>query len=133
MSASLEERVRLLTDQATAARTQSELDAILTELKGAIRDYVRYLRAIAVETVPEVFGTQSKNNRFPKMFENQVNLAPTVPTAPKHQSRGLVAAIALPMAFVLTAAIMFTLLVLSSGSIKACSFIRWMTPISSLR
>jgi hypothetical protein len=30
------------------------------ELKAAIRDHVRYLRAIAVETVPEVFGTKSK-------------------------------------------------------------------------
>jgi hypothetical protein len=96
------------------AKNQSELDAILPELKGPIRDYVRYLRAIAVETLREVFGTQSKNNRFPKMFENPVNLAPTaptVPTAPKNQSSGLVGAIALPMALVVTAAIMFTLLV----------------------
>ena len=46
--------------KAIAAKTQSELDAILPELKGAIRDYVCYLRAIAVETVPEAFGTQSK-------------------------------------------------------------------------
>ncbi len=59
MSSSLEDRIRLLTDRAIAAKTQSELDAILPELKGAIRD-VRYLRAIAVETVPEAFGTQSK-------------------------------------------------------------------------
>jgi hypothetical protein len=60
MSSSLEERVCLLTNQAIAAKTQSELDAILPELKGAIRDYIRYLRAIAVETVPEAFGTDSK-------------------------------------------------------------------------
>jgi hypothetical protein len=57
MSSSLEDRIRLLTDRAIAAKTQSELDAILPELKAAIRDYIRYLRAIAVETVPEAFGT----------------------------------------------------------------------------
>jgi hypothetical protein len=56
----LETRIRLLTDRAIAAKTQSELDAILPELKAAIRDHIRYLRAIAVETVPEVFGTDSK-------------------------------------------------------------------------
>src|SRR6266852_7503152 len=55
MSSSLEDRIHLLTDRAIAAKTQSELDAILPELKGAIRD-VRYLRAIAAETVPEAFG-----------------------------------------------------------------------------
>jgi hypothetical protein len=48
----------LLTDRAIAAKTQSELDAILPELKAAIRDHIRYMRAIAVETVPEAFGTQ---------------------------------------------------------------------------
>jgi len=37
MSSSLEDRIRLLTDRAIAAKTQSELDAILPELKGAIR------------------------------------------------------------------------------------------------
>jgi len=58
MSSSLEDRVRLLTDRAITATTQS--DAILPELKAAIRDYIRYLRAIAVETVPEAFGNDSK-------------------------------------------------------------------------
>jgi hypothetical protein len=57
MSSSLEDRIRLLTDQAIAAKTQSELDAILPELRAAIRDYICYLRAIAIETVPEAFGT----------------------------------------------------------------------------
>jgi hypothetical protein len=57
---SLEDHIRLLTDRAIAAKTQSELDAILPELKAAIRDHIRYLRAIAVKTVPEVFGTDSK-------------------------------------------------------------------------
>jgi hypothetical protein len=60
MSSSLEDRIRLLTAQAIAAKTESELDAILPELKAAIRDHIRYLRAIAVETIPEAFGTQSK-------------------------------------------------------------------------
>ena len=63
MSSSLEDRVRLLTDRAIAAKTQSELDAILPELKAAIRDYIRYLRAIAVETVPEAFRTIAKRQR----------------------------------------------------------------------
>jgi hypothetical protein len=56
MSSSLEDRIRLLTDRAIAAKTQSELDAVLPELKAAIRDHIRYLRAIAVETIPEAFG-----------------------------------------------------------------------------
>jgi hypothetical protein len=60
MSFSLEDRILLLTDRAIAAKTQSELDAILPELKVAIRDHIRYLRAIAVETIPEAFGTRSK-------------------------------------------------------------------------
>jgi hypothetical protein len=47
-----EERVRLLTDQAITAKTQSELDAIFPELKTAIRDHIRYVRAIAIETLP---------------------------------------------------------------------------------
>ena len=61
MSSSLEYRIRLLTDQAIAAKTQSELDAILPELKAAIRDHIRYLRTIAVEKIPEAFGTQSSS------------------------------------------------------------------------
>jgi hypothetical protein len=56
-----EERVRLLTDRAITARTQSELDAILPELKLAIRDHIRYVRAIALETLPEAFGAQDKS------------------------------------------------------------------------
>jgi hypothetical protein len=58
MSSSLEDRIGLLTDRAIAAKTQRELDAILPELKAAIRDHIRYLRAISVETIPEAFGTQ---------------------------------------------------------------------------
>jgi hypothetical protein len=60
MSSSLEDRIRLLTDRAIAAKTETELDAILPELKAAIRDHIRYVRAIVVETIPEVFGPQNK-------------------------------------------------------------------------
>jgi len=60
MSSSLEDRIRLLTDRAFAAKNQSELDAILPELKAAIRDHIHYVRAIVVETIPEAFGTPSK-------------------------------------------------------------------------
>jgi hypothetical protein len=60
MSSSLEDHIRLLTDRAITAKSQNELEAILPELKAAIRDHIRYVRAIAVETVPEVFGTESK-------------------------------------------------------------------------
>jgi hypothetical protein len=55
----LEDRIRLLTDRAIAAKSQSELDAILPDLKAAIRDHIRYVRAIVVETIPEVFGSRS--------------------------------------------------------------------------
>jgi hypothetical protein len=47
---SLEERVRILCDRAIAANTQAELDATLPKLKAAIRDHIRYVRAVAVET-----------------------------------------------------------------------------------
>jgi hypothetical protein len=60
MSSSSEDRIRLLTDRAIAAKSQSELDAIVPELKAAIRDHIRYVRAIAVETIPGTFGAQSK-------------------------------------------------------------------------
>jgi hypothetical protein len=56
---SLEDRVRVLCDRAIAARTQTELDVILPELKAAIRDHIRYVRAVAVETIPEAFGMRT--------------------------------------------------------------------------
>jgi hypothetical protein len=40
MSLSLEDRIRLLTNRAIAAKTQSELDAILPELKATIGDHI---------------------------------------------------------------------------------------------
>jgi hypothetical protein len=59
ISSSLEDRVRLLTNQAIAAKTQSEVDAIMLELNATLRDHIRYLRAIAVETIPEAFGSRT--------------------------------------------------------------------------
>ena len=56
---SLEDRVRLLCDRAIAAKSQAELDAILPELRAAIRDHIRYVRAVALETIPKVFGNDS--------------------------------------------------------------------------
>ena len=38
-----------------------ELDTILPELKAAIRDHIRYVRALVVETIPEAFGTPRKS------------------------------------------------------------------------
>ncbi len=51
--------MRILCDRAIAANTQPELDAILPELKAAIRDHIRYVRAVAVEIIPEAFGKRS--------------------------------------------------------------------------
>jgi hypothetical protein len=56
---SLQDRIQLLCARAIAAKTQAELDVILPELKSAIRDHIRYLRAIALETIPEAFGKDS--------------------------------------------------------------------------
>jgi hypothetical protein len=53
---SLEDRVRILCERTVAAKTQAELDAILPELKAAIRDHIRYVRAVVTETIPEAFG-----------------------------------------------------------------------------
>ncbi len=55
---SLEDRVRILCDRAISAKTRAELDVILPELKAAIRDHIGYVRALAVETIPEAFGTR---------------------------------------------------------------------------
>jgi hypothetical protein len=48
MSPNLEDRIRLLTDQAIAPDTDGELDAILTELKSAIKEHIRYVRAVSI-------------------------------------------------------------------------------------
>ena len=55
----LEDRVRELCDRAIAAKSQTELDKILPELKAAIKDHIRYVRDVAAETIPEVFGSRS--------------------------------------------------------------------------
>jgi hypothetical protein len=55
MSPNLEDRIRLLIDQAMAAETDGELDAILIELKTAIREHIRYVRAVSIAA-----GTHSK-------------------------------------------------------------------------
>jgi hypothetical protein len=56
---SLEDRVQDLCAQAIAAKSQAELDLILPKLQAAIRDHLRYVRAIAVEAIPEAFGRDS--------------------------------------------------------------------------
>jgi hypothetical protein len=55
-TSNLDDRIRLLTDRAIATKSQSELDAILPELKAAIRGHIRGVRDIAVATIPEAFG-----------------------------------------------------------------------------
>lgn len=56
---SLEERIRDLCAQAAAAKSQADLSLILPKLQGAIRDHVNYLRAIAVEVIPQAFRRDS--------------------------------------------------------------------------
>ena len=69
LPSSLEERIRLLTDRAIAAKSQSELDAILPELKAAIREHIRCVRDIAVATIPRHSRRATRLNylgtRFP--------------------------------------------------------------------
>lgn len=52
---SLEDRVRELCAQVAAAKTEAELRVILPQLQAAIQDHISYLRAIAVEVIPEIF------------------------------------------------------------------------------
>ena len=56
---SLEERVRDLCAQAAAAKNQADVSVILPKLQAAIRDHVSYLRAIAVEVIPQAFRRDS--------------------------------------------------------------------------
>ena len=53
MPSSLQERVRILCDRAIAAKTQAEFAAVLPELVTAIRDHIRHVRAVALETLPK--------------------------------------------------------------------------------
>jgi hypothetical protein len=57
MPSGLEDRVRQLCAQAIAAKSDAELEIILPQLRAAIRDHIRYMRAIALEVVPEAFGS----------------------------------------------------------------------------
>ncbi len=56
---SLEDRVRESCAQAVAAENEAELRIVLPRLQAAIPDRIRYLRAIAVEAIPEAFGRDS--------------------------------------------------------------------------
>lgn len=58
-ASSLQDRVHELCAQAIAAKNDAELEIILPELRAAIRDHIRHLRAIALEVVPEAFGSDS--------------------------------------------------------------------------
>jgi len=58
---SLEERVRELCAQAVAAKTEAELRVVLPQLQVAIHDHIRYVRAIAVEAIPQAFGSDSRS------------------------------------------------------------------------
>jgi predicted DNA-binding transcriptional regulator YafY len=60
MPSGLEDRVHQLCAQAIAAKSEPELRSILPQLRQAIRDHIRYCRALAVEVIPEAFGGDSK-------------------------------------------------------------------------
>jgi hypothetical protein len=61
---SLEDRVRELCAQAVAAKTEAEMRVVLPQLQAAISDQIRYVRAIAVEVIPEAFGNDGKAADF---------------------------------------------------------------------
>ena len=60
MPSGLEDRIHQLCAQAIAAKSEAELQLILPPLRKAIRDHIRYCRALAVEVIPEAFGGDSK-------------------------------------------------------------------------
>jgi len=59
MPSGLEDRIRQLCAQAIAAKSEAELQFISPQLREAIRDHIRYCRALAVEVLPEAFGGDS--------------------------------------------------------------------------
>ena len=73
MSSSLEDRIRLLTDRAIAANTETELETILPELKTAIGDHISYVRAVVVETIPEAFVLWDSENAGVTFVYNKFN------------------------------------------------------------
>ena len=56
---SLEDRVRALCAQLAVAKTDAEVNVLLPQLRAAMQDHIRYLRALAVEAIPEAFGHDS--------------------------------------------------------------------------
>jgi hypothetical protein len=52
---SLQDRVRALCVQVTVAKTEAEMSALLPQLQAAIRDHIDYIRAVALEVIPEAF------------------------------------------------------------------------------
>ena len=56
---SLEDRVRKLCAQVAAAKTDVEVSVILPQLQAAMPDHIRYLRAIAVDAIPEAIERDS--------------------------------------------------------------------------
>lgn len=56
MSPNLEDRIRRLTNEAIAAKTEGELDTILTELKAAIMDHMHYVRAVSAAIAAQSKG-----------------------------------------------------------------------------
>jgi len=59
MPSGLEDRIHQLCAQATATKSEAELEFILPQLRKAIQDHIRYCRALAVEVIPEAFGSDS--------------------------------------------------------------------------
>ena len=55
IGSSLQDRVRELCFQVTAAKTEAEIGALLPQLQAAIHDHINYLRAVAIEVIPEAF------------------------------------------------------------------------------
>jgi hypothetical protein len=60
-TSSLEDRVRILCAQAVAAESEAEFRTVLPQLRIAIRDHISYLRAIAVDAIPEAFRNDANS------------------------------------------------------------------------
>ena len=54
---------RILCAQAAAAKSEDELANVLPQRQAAIRDHISYVRAVALEAIPEAFD-QSVKSRF---------------------------------------------------------------------
>lgn len=60
-TSSLENRVRILCAQAVAAKSEAEFRIVLPQLQTAIHDHISYLRAIAVDAIPEAFRNDANS------------------------------------------------------------------------